>query len=132
MSSTLRISLKSGDRIFINGAVLRADRKVTLEILNEVTFLLEHHFLSEQEATTPLRRLYFLVQTMLTHPDDAGAAQEACAAQLLTLCKIYQEREAVEKLNAIAIAINACRPFEALKIVRTLFPLEGAKMARSA
>ena len=41
MKSTLRISLKSGERIFINGAVLRVDRKVALEFLNDVTFLLD-------------------------------------------------------------------------------------------
>ena len=68
MSRTLRICLKSGERIFVNGAELRADRKVTLEILNEVTFLLEHHVLQPSEATTPLRQLYIQVQSMLMMP----------------------------------------------------------------
>ena len=69
MKSTLRISLKSGERIFINGAVLRVDRKVALEFLNDVTFLLENHVLQLEDATTPLRQLYFIAQMMLINPE---------------------------------------------------------------
>jgi flagellar protein FlbT len=68
MKSSLRISLKAGERIFINGAVLRVDRKVALEFLNDVTFLLENHVLQPEQATTPLRQLYFIVQMMLINP----------------------------------------------------------------
>lgn len=69
MKSTLRISLKSGEKIFINGAVLRVDRKVALEFLNDVTFLLENHVLQPDQATTPLRQLYFIAQMILINPE---------------------------------------------------------------
>ena len=69
MKSTLRISLKAGERIFINGAVLRVDRKVALEFLNDVTFLLENHVLQPEGATTPLRQLYFIAQMILINPE---------------------------------------------------------------
>ncbi|MGL2349569.1 flagellar biosynthesis repressor FlbT [Helicobacter pylori] len=35
------LTLKPNEKIFINGAILRVDRKVTFELLNDVTFLLE-------------------------------------------------------------------------------------------
>ena len=41
MKKPMCISLRSGEKIYINGAVLRVDRKVTLELINDVTFLLE-------------------------------------------------------------------------------------------
>jgi flagellar protein FlbT len=41
----LHISLRPGERIYVNGAVLKVDRKVAIEFLNDVTFLLEHHVL---------------------------------------------------------------------------------------
>ena len=34
MSRTMRLSLRAGERVWINGAVVRAERKTTLEILN--------------------------------------------------------------------------------------------------
>ena len=46
----MHISLRSGERPFLNGAVLRVDRKVTLELLNDATFLLENHVLQVEDA----------------------------------------------------------------------------------
>ena len=43
MKSSFKIFLKANERIFINGAVIRVDRKVSLELLNDVQFLLENH-----------------------------------------------------------------------------------------
>ncbi|MBL8566030.1 MAG: flagellar biosynthesis repressor FlbT [Hyphomicrobiaceae bacterium] len=132
MSSTLRISLKSGDRIFVNGAVLRADRKVTLEILNDVKFLLEHHFLNEEAAHTPLRRLYFLVQSMLTDPAQAPETRVACLVQLHELRRIHPAPPMADRLAAIAEILAANRPFEALKAIRALFPSEASDVSKAS
>ena len=69
--TTLRLSLRAGERIFVNGAVMRVDRKTSLELLNDVTFLLESHVMQAADAKTPIRQLYFLVQMMLIDPADA-------------------------------------------------------------
>lgn len=61
MSQGFKITLKGGERIYINGAVLKMDRKVGVELLNEATFLLEQHILQPEGATTPLRQLYFMI-----------------------------------------------------------------------
>ncbi len=37
----MKVSLRAGERIYINGAVLRVDQKVSLELVNDVMFLLE-------------------------------------------------------------------------------------------
>ena len=67
MKSTLRISLKSGERIFINGAVLRVDRKVAVEFLNDVTFLLENHVLQPlvYSRTVQLSPLAILIAVLI-------------------------------------------------------------------
>ncbi len=39
MKNTLKISLKANEKIYINGAVVRVDRKTTVELLNETQFL---------------------------------------------------------------------------------------------
>ena len=41
MKNTLKISLKPNEKIYLNGAVIRVDRKTTIELLNETQFLLE-------------------------------------------------------------------------------------------
>ena len=56
----MNISLRADEKIYINGAVLRVDRKVSIELLNDVTFLLESHVMQANDATTPLRQIYFV------------------------------------------------------------------------
>ncbi len=76
MKNTLKISLRPNEKIYLNGAVIRTDRKVTIELLNDVQFLLESHVLQAADATTPLRQLYFMVQMMLIDPQTLPQARE--------------------------------------------------------
>ena len=80
MTNTLKISLKPNEKIYINGAVIRVDRKVTIELMNDVQFLLESHVIQADQASTPLRQLYFVVQIMLINPAGAGEARGRVAA----------------------------------------------------
>ena len=64
----MNITLRAGERFFINGAVIRIDRKASIELLNEVTFLLENHVMQAEQATTLVRQIYFAVQIMLMDP----------------------------------------------------------------
>ncbi|MEP3303909.1 MAG: flagellar biosynthesis repressor FlbT, partial [Roseibium sp.] len=59
----MKIGLKAGERLFLNGAVIRAERKTQLELMNDAVFLLEGHILQQNEATTPLRQIYFILQS---------------------------------------------------------------------
>ena len=98
MKSTLRISLKSGERIFINGAVLRVDRKVALEFLNDVTFLLENHVLQPEQATTPLRQLYFIAQMMLINPEGKDQSLAMFRKSVIMLLTCFENEEILAEL----------------------------------
>ena len=52
----MKISLRAGERIYINGAVLRVDRKVSVELVNDVMFLLEGQVMQTSDSTTALRQ----------------------------------------------------------------------------
>jgi flagellar protein FlbT len=124
MKSTLRISLKSGERIFINGAVLRVDRKVAIEFLNDVTFLLENHVLQPEGATTPLRQLYFIVQMMLINPEGASQSMIMFKKSITMLLASFANDEILAELKRIDAVVTSGRPFDALKAIRALYPIE--------
>lgn len=124
MKSTLRISLKSGERIFINGAVLRVDRKVALEFLNDVTFLLENHVLQPEEATTPLRQLYFIAQMMLINPDGKDQSMMLFRKSVAMLLSCFQDEEILTELKGIDGLVASGRCFDALKAIRSLYAAE--------
>ncbi|WP_442754607.1 flagellar biosynthesis repressor FlbT [Methylocystis sp. JAN1] len=121
----MNISLRRGERIFINGAVLRVDRKVCIELLNDVTFLLENHVMQAEQASTPLKRLYFVIQTMIISPNDCDNAVELCRDMLVSLNGATRDPRIVVGLAAAVRHIEDKRPFEALKSVRALFPVEA-------
>lgn len=124
MKSTLRISLKSGERIFINGAVLRVDRKVALEFLNDVTFLLENHVLQPEDATTPLRQLYFIAQMMLINPEGAEQSMVMFRKSVIMLLNCFKNEEVLAELKRVDGMVTSGRAFDALKAIRGLYTLE--------
>jgi len=125
MTGTMRITLRPGEKIYVNGAVLRVDRKVSLELLNDVTFLLESHVLHAEDATTPLRQLYFVVQTMLIDPKAAPAARLMFDDMLARSGASFDNPEIVSTLASVGALVATDREFEALKAIRSLFPLEA-------
>jgi flagellar protein FlbT len=124
MSGSMRISLYPGEKIYVNGAVLRVDRKVGLELLNNATFLLENHVIQAEDAATPLRQLYFVVQTMLMEPTNAEQARELFAQMQMRLRKSFSNSQVLSGLDAIEELVKLNKIFEALKAIRNLFPLE--------
>jgi flagellar protein FlbT len=124
MKSTLKISLKPGEKIYINGAVLRVDRKVSIELLNEATFLLESHVIQADQASTPLRQLYFIVQIMLINPAGAAEAREMFRRSLPMLIASFDNQDICNSLKQIDRMVGEDEIYEALKAIRALYPLE--------
>jgi flagellar protein FlbT len=129
---SLRISLRAGERIYVNGAVLQPDRKVSLEFLNDVVFLLESHVIQAEETTTPLRQLYFIAQTMLMEPSSAPASVKLFEASYALLQSSFENDEILTGLAKARDLVAADRVYEALKVIRVLFPLEAAILGKQA
>jgi flagellar protein FlbT len=125
----MKISLRAGERVYINGAVLRVDRKVSVELVNDVMFLLEGQIMQASDATTALRQLYFIVQLMLMNPTDVHDAMTLYVQHHAALLALCENREMLDGLVAVNEMVDATRYFEALKRIRALFPVEQAILA---
>jgi len=124
MKHTLKISLKPNEKIFINGAVIRVDRKVSLELLNDVQFLLESHVLQPEDASTPLRQLYFIVQVMLMNPDGAEEARLMFRRSLPLLLASFGDEHVRAALKNIDRLVGEDHVYDALKAIRSLYAVE--------
>lgn len=122
--NTLKLSLKPNEKIYLNGAVVRVDRKVTLELLNDVQFLLESHVLQAEDASTPLRQLYFIVQVMLMNPQGAADARAMFRRSLPLLLASFEDEQIRGALKHVDRLVGENRVYEALKAIRSLYPLE--------
>jgi flagellar biosynthesis repressor protein FlbT len=124
----MNITLRAGERLYLNGAVIRLDRKATIELLNDAAFLLENHIIQASEATTPLRQIYFVVQVMLMDPAAAGSTTELLRSLIDKALLAFESPEIKAGLNAVAGSIARSRHFEAMKSLRSLYPLEQLEM----
>jgi flagellar protein FlbT len=117
MSRPFSVSLKPGERIFINGAVLRADRKVSIEFLNDVAFLLEAYVMQAERATTPARQLYFLIQAMLIEPKSADSVKKT-VVEMISELGVGASHELAAALDQVEQLVDGGRYFDALKVLR--------------
>lgn len=128
MAGGLKITLRAGERLFVNGGVLRVDRKVSIELMNDVIFLLEQHVMKPEDTTTPFKQLYFMIQMMLIDPALHMKARTMARESVANLLGNISDRILRQGLIDTADLLDNDRPFEALKKVRSLLPHEAAGM----
>jgi flagellar protein FlbT len=119
------LKLRAGEKLYINGAVLKVERKATIELLNDATFLLEAHVIQPEDAKTPLRQLYFVLQTQLM---ERGASSDTLRmfGEMSAATRLALGAGALsEGLRSADALVEVGRIFEAMKSLRSLFPLEA-------
>lgn len=79
----LRISLRDGEALVVNGAMLRSKGRTELVIENKVALLRGREIMAPEEATSTARRLYFA--TMMAYLGDAPEAHKNQVIDELTL-----------------------------------------------
>jgi len=124
----MNITLRAGQRFFINGAVIRIDRKATIELLNDATFLLENHVMQPGDATTLTRQIYSAVQIMLMDPAASATAAPLARSLIEIALGAYRTPELIAGLRGVAQSLGRGRNFEAMKTLRGLFPLEDREL----
>ncbi len=69
----LKITLKPSERMIIGGAVITNGSKVTNFVIeNKVPVLRQSDILSEKDANSPCRRIYFAIQLMYVDKENQG------------------------------------------------------------
>ena len=123
------LSLRAGAKAYINGAVVKVDRRVNLQLLNDVSFLLDQHVMQPEEATTPLRQVYFAVQAALITPGEADEAARLARTILLDVARCVETATIAVELPGVESQIAQGRYYDAMKRLRSLFSVEDAILA---
>ena len=120
----MNISLRAEEKLYLNGAVIKVDRKVNIELLNDATFLLQSHVLQADEAITPLRQIYFATQIMLMDPSARETATNLSKDLIASAKRAFGSDEIVKGLESVEELLKKSRPLDAMKTLRHLYPLE--------
>lgn len=126
----LRISLRDGEKMIVNGAVMRAAGRVQISIENNAAILRGRDVMDPEEANSPARRLYFAC--MMAYIDEEGLAghQDAIVSLVGGLLAALESPQAKAMCIAFAQKAATGQFYRALADCRRLIAYEAEAMAR--
>jgi len=123
----LKISLKPHERMIIGGAVVtNGDSRTQLVIENKVPLLREKDIMSERDANSPSRRIYFAVQLM--YVDEEHLMNHHQAYWTLVEELVQAAPSVINLIDQINEHILFGRYYQALKLAQQLIVYEEEVM----
>lgn len=127
----LVLKLGPGERILINGAVIEnGDRRTRLNIVTPNANILRlKDAIHPDDVTTPVRRVCYLAQLVLSGDADPAEARKQLLVGIEQLSQVFSDRDS---RLCIADATNAVKDkqyYQALKALRGLLPRETRLLA---
>ncbi|BCA58975.1 flagellar biosynthesis repressor FlbT [Sphingomonas sp. HMP6] len=129
---TLRISLRDGEKLIVNGAVLRAIGRTDLCVENSVSLLRGREVMSPDDAVTPARRLYYACMIAYIDPHGATAHHDEIVRYLHDLLGALEAPEAKAACASFARKVATGDFYRALADCRALIDYEAAAIGRTA
>lgn len=127
---TLRISLREGEQLVVNGAVLRAARRCDLIIENPVAILRGREIMTPGEANTPARRLYLACMMAYIDERHRAAHHDDVVARLAELLDAFEAEQAQCACTSFARQVATGDYYRALATCRTLITYETEALGR--
>jgi flagellar protein FlbT len=126
----LRITLKPHEKMILGGAVITNGNgfRCNLIIENKVPILREKDILSESEANTQCRQLYFVIQLMYIDEENLDAHQKNYWKLVKDLIKAVPS--SMIFIDQISEEIIGGRYYQALKLAQKLIDYEQEVISR--
>jgi flagellar protein FlbT len=126
----LKITLKPSERMIIGGAVITNGSKVTNFVIeNKVPVLRQSDILSEKDADSPCRRIYFAIQLM--YVDKENQATHYANIWDLTQNLVKAAPSMLGFVDQISEHILSNRHYQALKLTKKMIDYEQEVLSRA-
>ena len=126
----LRLSLGDGEKMIVNGAVLRSLGRSDIVVENQAALMRGREIMTPEEATTPARRLYFACMMAYIHNDGLDIHQARIVELLRDLISALESDEAKATCARFARRVALSDFYRALSDCRGLINYEAEVLAR--
>lgn len=129
--SGLVLKLGPKERVLINGAVIEnGDRRSRISIVTSGASILRlRDALHPEEATTPVRRVCYATQLVLSGDSDPGEAHLPLLRRIEELSQVFTDADSRLNLAEATQALIASNHYKCLKALRALMPREDRLLA---
>lgn len=124
--SGLVLKLGPHERVLINGAVIEnGERRSRLAIMTPNANILRlRDAIHPEEANTPVRRVCYLAQLVLSGDADPADTQRQLLRGIEQLSQVLTDHDSRTQLSVASRAILEDQHYQALKALRSLLPRE--------
>lgn len=129
--SGLVLKLGPKERVLINGAVIEnGDRRTRVSILTPNANILRlKDALRPDEAKTPVRRVCYIAQLVLSGDVEPDDAKNQLLKGIEQLSQVFRDADSRDVLDQATRAVAEDRYYQAMKALRLLMPREERLMA---
>ncbi|MEL7258599.1 MAG: flagellar biosynthesis repressor FlbT [Pseudomonadota bacterium] len=130
----LVLKLGPKERVLVNGAVVEnGDRRSRLSILTPNANVLRlKDAIHPDAATTPVRRVCYAVQLVLSGDSNAAETRLSLMRRIEELGQVFLDSESQTWLKRATEALLEDHHYQCLKALRMLLPRENQLLARGA
>jgi flagellar protein FlbT len=127
----LVLKLAPHERVLINGAVIEnGDRRTRFAIVTPRAHILRlKDAIHPGEVTTPVRRVCYIAQLVLSGDADPAEARPQLWRGIEQLSQVLTDPDSRAHLDQATSAVLAEQTYEALKALRALLPREARLLA---
>lgn len=131
--SGLVLKLSPNERVLINGAVIQnGDRRSRLSVMTPNANILRlRDAIHPEQVTTPVRRVCYLVQLVLSGDADPAEQHLPLLRRIEELSQIFTDPDSRALLASATEAVIEKQYYACLKALRTLLPREERLLAVS-
>ena len=125
----LKIALKPGEKVVINGAVIQnTERRTNFIIHNKSNILREKDIITFEQADTPVKRIYFAI--MMTYLDQTveKTIYREFVQRIAEFINVISNEDALDKCIAILEAVNNANYYAALQLCKQLLAFEEERL----
>jgi flagellar protein FlbT len=124
--SGLVLKLAPHERVLVNGAVIEnGDRRARFAIMTPNAHILRlRDAIHPEEANTPVRRVCYVAQLVLSGDADAGDAGHQLMRGIEQLSQVLTDHDSRKQLTSATSAVKDGQFYQALKHLRSLLPRE--------
>ncbi|WP_170360764.1 flagellar biosynthesis repressor FlbT [Ruegeria arenilitoris] len=127
----LVLKLAPKERVLINGVVIEnGDRRTRFSIMTpEANVLRLRDAIHPDEVTTPVRRVCYAAQLVLSGDLEAGDAKQQLLRRIEELSQVFTDVDSRQVLAQATEALVTEQYYKCLKALRSLLPREERLMA---
>jgi flagellar protein FlbT len=129
--SGLVLKLGPKERVLINGAVIEnGDRRSRLSVVTPNANILRlRDAIHPEEVTTPVRRVCYIAQLVLSGDADAETARMQLLRGIEQLSQVLTDSDSRRQLATASQAVLEQQFYQALRALRVLLPREDRLLA---